>query len=87
MDREDDISRLAAELFQLHCAGDDAAHDRLLDSLDDEQRRLVGAKLLDIGEKICRLERALEQDDATAAAVVTEIAGELARFTAGGRPK
>ena len=84
---DDEISRLAAELFQLHRAGEDAAHDRLLASLDAEQRRLVGHKLLDIGEKMCRLERALEQDDASAAAVVAEIAGELARFTGGGRPK
>jgi hypothetical protein len=83
----DEISRLAAELFQLHRAGDDAAHDRLLDSLTPEQRRLVGGKFLDIGEKMCRLETALERDDATAAAAVAEIAGEIARFTSRVRPK
>jgi hypothetical protein len=84
---DDEIARLAAELFQLHRAGDDTAHDQLLHSLTDEERRRVGGKFLDIGEKMCRLERALEQDDATAAAAVAEIAGELARFTLRVTPK
>ena len=84
---DDEISRLAAALFELHRAGDDAAHDRLLHSLDDEQRRRVGGKLLDIGAKMCRLEAALGQDDASAAAVVAEIAGEIARFTRRVTPK
>ncbi|HKW53450.1 MAG TPA: hypothetical protein VJO12_07150 [Stellaceae bacterium] len=84
---EDEISKLAAELFRLHLAEDHAAHDRLFHSLTENQWRAVRDKILDIGEKMCRLEDALESDDTTAAAVAEEVAAEIALFAGGGEAK
>ena len=85
--RDDEISKLAAELFQLHLAGEHAAHDKLLASLTEDQRSAVGAKVADIAAKLSRLEDALESDDQTAAAVVADVGEEIARFTGIKPPK
>jgi hypothetical protein len=79
--RDNEISKLAAELFRLHLAGEHAAHDELLAGLTENQRRAVGDELIEMATKMIRLENALASDDQTAAAVVADVAAEIARFT------